>query len=140
MKSKKLGISLKYKLLLLLTIIPVVSLTIYIALATRLFEEDKIAYVKDASVSVARSLAVQFRMEINSFTEKIKPLVETYNFSEQKFSEASHEMFSKFERLDGLVLVQRASNGSYVNLGSLKKENQFGNQFIANQATGVVAR
>ncbi len=134
MKPKKLGISLKYKLLLLLTVIPVVSLTIYIALATRLFEEDKIAYVKDSSVSVARSLAVQFRMEINSFNEKIKPIVESFNLNEQKFSTLSTELFAKFDRIDGLVLVQRAPNGNYLKLGSLKKSNQFGEAFVNDRA------
>ena len=71
MEDKKIKISLKYKLLLLLTLIPVVSLMIYISIATRLFKDDKIAYVKDSSVAVAKALATQLKLEINGFVEKI---------------------------------------------------------------------
>lgn len=133
MKEKKLGISLKYKLLLLLTTIPVVSLTIYILLATQLFENDKIAYVKDSSVSVAKALSVQFRTELNGFLEKLEPIVESYDYNEQKFSENSNSLFNKFERIDGLILMQRSSGGSYVRLGALKKSNQFGEAFLTDE-------
>lgn len=130
MREKKLGLSLKYKLLLLLTTIPVVSLTIYILLATQLFENDKIAYVKDSSVSVAKALSVQFRMEVNGFVEKIKPIVESYDYNEQKFTSNSQGIFDKFERVDGLILMQKSTSGQYVTLGSLKKNNQFGDKFL----------
>lgn len=132
MKEKRLGISLKYKLLLLLTTIPVVSLTIYIFLATKLFENDKIAYVKDSSVSVAKALSVQFRMEVNNFIEKIQPIIEGYDFDEQKFSESATTLFNKFDRIDGLILMQRSVNGSYVSLGVLKKQNQFSEAFLSD--------
>lgn len=134
MKEKKLGISLKYKLLVLLTIIPVASLAIYVALATRLFENDKIAYVKDSSVAVARSLAIQFRMEVNGFVEKIKPIVENYDYNAQKFSQTSIDLFNKQERLDGLVLIQKAASGEYIRLGDQKRKNQFGEAFVADTA------
>jgi len=133
MKQKKLGISLKYKLLFLLTAIPVLSLSIYIVLATHLFENDKIAYVKDSSVAVARSLAVQFRMEVNSFIDKIKPIVESYDFNTQKFSDASMALFNKQDRLDGLVIIQKTSSGEYKRLGEMKKENQFSEKFVADK-------
>lgn len=134
MEQKKLGISLKYKLLLLLTIIPVVSLAIYIILATRLFENDKIAYVKDSSVAVAKSLAVQLRIEVKSFVEQIKPIIESYDYSGQKFSESSMSIFNKQDRLDGIILLQKNQSGVYTKLGELSKPNDFARQFLADAA------
>jgi phosphoserine phosphatase RsbU/P len=132
MEARKLGLSLKYKLLLLLTVIPVVSLSIYIVLATRLFENDKIAYVKDSGVAVARSLAVQFRLEVTGFIEKVKPVVESYDFSSQQFSETSRSLFAKQDRMDAVVLIQKSANGSYVRLGELRKDNSFAQKFFAD--------
>ncbi len=134
MKEKKLGLSLKYKLLLLLTAVPVVSLTIYILIATRLFENDKIAYVKDSGVSVARSLAVQFRIEIAGFLERATPIAENFDFNLQQFSETSKTIFAKQDRMDALVVMQKAANGQYVRLGELKKDNPFAQQFLINEA------
>lgn len=134
MKEKKIGISLKYKLLFLLTIIPVVSLSIYIVLATRLFEHDKLAYVKDSSVSVARSLAAQMRTEVNSFIESIKPIVENYDHNAKKFSENSVNLFNKQERLDGLVLIQKSVSGQFEQIGAQKKSNEFGGAFLTDNA------
>ncbi|MCB0351810.1 MAG: hypothetical protein KDD38_11545, partial [Bdellovibrionales bacterium] len=130
MKEKKIGLSLKYKILFLLTIIPVVSLSIYIALATQLFENDKIAYVKDSSVSVAKSLAVQMRTEVNSFVEQIKPIVENYDYNEKKFPSETAALFNKQERVDSLILLQKGADGRYAALGSLKKTNEFADKFI----------
>lgn len=132
MQDKKMGLSLKYKLLVLLTAIPVVSLSIYISLATRLFESDKIAYVKDSSVAVAKSLAVQFRMEVMSFVEKVKPVIESYNQDEQKFSDLSRDLFGQQDRLDALILIQRAADGQYVRRGELVKGSQVAEEFLKN--------
>ncbi len=133
MKEKKLGISLKYKLLVLLTAVPVASLAIYIMIATRMFESDKLAYVKDSSVAVAKSLAVQFRMEINGFLEKIKPIVESYDDSARQFSSASQDLFNRQERLDALIIMQREQGGGFVQIGEMKKANQFSEKFAASK-------
>ena len=133
MKARKIGLSLKYKFLMLLTIIPVASLALYILIATRLFESDKIAYVKDSGVAMARSLAVQFRVEMASFLDRAKPIAESFDLNSQQFSEASRTIFSRQERVDALILVQKSLNGQYVRVGELKKENSFSQQFLADE-------
>ena len=129
MNDKKLGITLKYKLLILLTTIPVVSLAIYIFIATRLFENDKIAYVKDSSVAVARSLAIQFKLEVNGFLEKARPIVENFDYNQLNFSETSINFFNKQDRIDALLIYQKKSNGVYESIGNIKKNNQFAESF-----------
>jgi sigma-B regulation protein RsbU (phosphoserine phosphatase) len=123
---------LKYKLLFLLTIVPVVSLAIYILLATRLFEQDKIAYVKDTSVAVAKSLSIQFRLEVGGFVEKVRPIIDGYDFSLQKFGETAELAFRKQERLDALIVYQKNIQGNFTLLGVLKKNTSFANDFTAN--------
>ncbi|OFZ10817.1 MAG: hypothetical protein A2Z20_01310 [Bdellovibrionales bacterium RBG_16_40_8] len=99
-------------------------------IATRLFEKDKIAYVKDTGVTVARSLAMQFRIETRGYLEKIKPIIEEYDHRQQKFSDIAEALFAKFDRLDGLVVIKKDDNGRYKHLAELKKTIQAGNNFI----------
>jgi sigma-B regulation protein RsbU (phosphoserine phosphatase) len=132
MNRNRLNISIKYKLILLLTIIPVVSLAIYIALATQLFEDDKIAYVKDSSVAVARSLATQLRLETTTFVERIRPIIENYDYNSQKFTEYSKAQFDKQDRLDALILFQKSAAGDYKLLGQMSRDNDFSKRLLAN--------
>lgn len=121
MQKPKVRLSLRYKLLILLTVLPLLSLSLYLLMATRLFETDKIAYVFDSSVGVSRSLSMQIRIEVDSFLAKAKPIVEGYNYVEKKFSPMSQDLFLKQTKLDAMVLYQ-FNEGQYGNLGFLSKE------------------
>lgn len=120
-EKKKISISLKYKLLLLLTVIPVVSLLVYIFIATRLFEKDKIAYVKDSTVAVAKSLSVQFRTEVNGFGLNVKSLLSTFDTDKQTFSAESTRVFEGQDRIDAIMVYQRQQTGDYRIIADLRK-------------------
>jgi len=121
MQKPKVRLSIRYKLLILLTSLPLLSLSLYLLMATRLFETDKIAYVFDSSVGVSRALSMQIRIEVDSFLAKAKPIVEGYNYVEKKFSPMAQDLFLKQTKLDAMVLYQ-FNEGKYGNLGYLSKE------------------
>jgi sigma-B regulation protein RsbU (phosphoserine phosphatase) len=77
MKSNR-RISIRYKILLLLTLLPLVTLSLYLLLAIKIFEKDKIAYVFDSSGSVSRSVAAQAKSELISMFTILKPAMQEY--------------------------------------------------------------
>lgn len=135
MEEKRVGLSLKYKLLVLLTVIPVVSLGLYFFLATGEFKEDKIAYVHDSSAAVAKSLSTQVRAEVNSFLEAVKPMVSNYDQVEKRFNETGLKLFQDAGRIDGLILFQKRQNSQYERIGELKRSGQYVESFLADQKT-----
>ena len=104
MKSASKGLSLRSKLLFVLTAVPVLALGSYLAMATQLFERDKIAYVYDSSVSLSSAISTQFRIEIESLTEKIKFYVDNYDFKQSHFNDASKAGFNSQERIIAIVI------------------------------------
>lgn len=72
----KMYLSLKYKLVAVLTVLPLVSLASFLFMATQLFETDKVAYVFDSSVAVSRFLSNQVRAEADLFLNISRPVVE----------------------------------------------------------------
>lgn len=130
MEDKRVGLSLKYKLLLLLTVIPVVSLSIYFFLATGEFKEDKIAYVHDSSVAVAKSLSTQVRAEVNAFLEVVRPIVGNFDQVEGKFTPTGLKLFESSDRIDVLMLYQRKEGGRYQKIGELNRSGDFVDRFI----------
>jgi len=87
------GLSLKYKLLLMLTILPLVMLVIYMLVALNVFKMDKIAYVYESSSSVSRTLSAQSSTELNSVLLLAKPTMQEY-LSKGKFDEISKGVFA----------------------------------------------
>jgi sigma-B regulation protein RsbU (phosphoserine phosphatase) len=89
------SISLQYKLLALLVLLPTISILSYLALVMNLFESDKIAYVYDSSLSVSRSLSSQVRSNIISLNSDLNPIIEGYSRVENKFDDISQKLFNK---------------------------------------------
>jgi sigma-B regulation protein RsbU (phosphoserine phosphatase) len=133
MEDRKIGLSLKYKLLLLLTLIPVASLAIYLFIATREFEKDKLPYVSDSAAAMAKSLSQQMRVEVNGFLENARIVVSGFDPVERKFAQTSVELFNKADRLDALILLQRDASGQYQKIGELKRDNDMAKRFVADQ-------
>jgi sigma-B regulation protein RsbU (phosphoserine phosphatase) len=70
--------SLRYKILLVLTAIPLIVLVLYLALAVTVFKNDKIAYVFESSTSVAKTLSSQSVTELNSILNLSKPIMQEF--------------------------------------------------------------
>jgi sigma-B regulation protein RsbU (phosphoserine phosphatase) len=132
MKNFKVGLSLRYKLLFLLVTIPILSLGLYLAMATDLFKEDKVAYVYDSSATVSRSLATQVRMEVQTAYATVRSAVENFDFTAQDFNASGKDFFNKNPRLHAIVLYRRDGTGRYVKLGQMAKESAEAQKFIAD--------
>lgn len=127
-------LSLRYKLLLLLTLIPAVCLSLYLLMATDLFKKDKIAYVFDSSVAVSRALSVQTRLTVQSLFDAIKPIVEGYDYKIRNFDQASKDLFKQSSRVKALVIYQKPSRGNYVYLGTLINKDENLRKIISNRS------
>jgi len=134
MKHFKLRLSLRIKLLLLLVSLPLIALGLYLAMATRLFQDDKVAYVYDSSATVSRSLATQTRMEISGIMANLRTVAEHFDSGASDFSAVGKDLFQKNQRLQAILLLRRDDSGNYVKLGQLAKDNPAAQSFLNNQA------
>lgn len=112
-------LSLRYKLLLLLTLIPAMCLSLYLIMATDLFKKDKIAYVFDSSVAVSRALSVQTRLTVQSLFDVIKPIVEGYDYQVKDFSAGAKNLFNQSSRVKAIQVFQKPPSGRYIFLGGI---------------------
>jgi sigma-B regulation protein RsbU (phosphoserine phosphatase) len=88
----KRQVSIRYKILLLLTLVPVVTLSTYLALAVSVFKNDKIAYVFDAGVSSARTYSATVSSEVNSLIKEAQPTIQEFLLNRQ-FGSVSRSIF-----------------------------------------------
>ncbi len=132
MKNFKVRLSLRLKLLFLLVSLPLISLGLYLFMATGLFQEDKIAYVYDSSAAVSRSLATQTRMEIQAAYANLRTVAENYDISAGDFSSVGKNFFQKNERIQAIVLIRRQADGTYKKLGQMAKDLPFAQAFLGN--------
>ena len=134
MSNFKIALSLRYKLLLLLITIPLISLGLYLVMATELFQKDKVAYVFDSSATVSRSLATQTRMEIQTAYATLRGTVENFDFTAGDFNQIGKDLFAKNPRVHALVLLRRDDSAQYVSLGALSKDSAPAQNFAQDQA------
>ena len=57
MKLSLKSLSIKNKILIVLSTLPIIAISIIVIMATNLFEDDKLAYVYDTALSSARAKA-----------------------------------------------------------------------------------
>jgi sigma-B regulation protein RsbU (phosphoserine phosphatase) len=134
MRNFKVGLSLRYKLLFLLTTIPVASLALYLFIATDLFKKDKVAYVFDSSATMSRSLATQMRIELQGAYASLRMIVEHYDFNSKQFSPVAQDLFAHNPKAHALILLRHHADGSYEQLGFLSKETANATKFLAETA------
>ncbi len=117
---KKRGISIRYKILLLLTLLPLITLSAYLVLALRIFEDDKIAYVFDSSSSVAGAVAAQIKTQFNGVLGTTKPLFQDY-LTQGKFTAISDSIFMNEYTLESVVVFIPSATGAYEKNAILEK-------------------
>src|SRR5688500_9067840 len=105
MRHFKIRVSLRYKLLGLLITLPLISLGLYLLMATDLFQKDKVAYVFDSSATVSRSLATQARMEVVNSYDTVRAIVENFDFTANDFNQVAKDAFSKNPRMHAITLL-----------------------------------
>lgn len=94
-RKKTAGLSIKYKFLALLVLLPTATLGLYLMVSIDLFKSDKVIYVFDSTAAVSKTLAAQAQAELSSMLSGLKPLLEGFDFQARKFSPASEALFQK---------------------------------------------
>ncbi len=134
MKHFKLRLSLRLKLLLLLVSLPLISLGLYLLMATDLFQKDKVAYVYDSSATVSRSLATQTRMEVAGIYANLRTVADHFDQAANDFSSVGKDLFQKNPRLQAILIVRREDSGTYAKVGQLAKDIPVAQSFLNNTA------
>jgi sigma-B regulation protein RsbU (phosphoserine phosphatase) len=117
---KKRGLSIRYKILLLLTLLPLITLTVYLVLALRIFEDDKIAYVFDSSSNMSGTMATQIKTQMNAVLSTTKPIFQDY-LTTQKFSPISDSIFQNESNLESIVVFTPSPQGNFVKTAAIEK-------------------
>lgn len=104
-------VSLRYKLVALLAILPIVFLAVYLAMATNLFYQDKKAYVYDSSVFMARSLSSQIKMDLSSFKRAAKPIIDSIDKTNFQFSPRSVSFFKAQKNIEHFIIYKKKTEG-----------------------------
>lgn len=120
---KKRGLSIRYKILLLLTTIPLIMLSVYLFLALQIFEKDKVAYVFDSSSNVSGAMASQIKTQLNSILITTKPIFQDY-LNQRSFLSLAQSVFSNDPSLEAVVAFTPDSTGLYKASAELKKNEQ----------------
>jgi sigma-B regulation protein RsbU (phosphoserine phosphatase) len=130
MKKIKVRISLRYKLLLALTLIPVTCLSLYLAMATDLFRKDKIAYVFDSSAAVSHSIAAQTRLELDNLFDNLRPICEAFIPETHEFNATGKYLFEKQKNIRAIGIFQKDPVKGYVLSGSLLRDAEKDKVFL----------
>jgi len=72
------GVSLRYKILFVMTSLPLLMLGIYLYVAIQVFKNDKLAYIYDSSSTVARTLSANALTNLNSALDSAKPIMQEF--------------------------------------------------------------
>lgn len=76
--AHKQGLTIRTKILLMLTLVPVLTLGLFLFIALGVFENDKVAYVFESTSSVSRSLSSQVSTELNASLLAVKPVFQEF--------------------------------------------------------------
>jgi len=118
----KLGLSLKYKILIVLTSVPLVGLSLFLALAVNVVEEDKIAYVYDSSLTASKTRAARVRSEISALISVSQSVVYSYSPETRTMAESGSYYFQQESRFSGLLLFAlNSETGLYERVVNLEK-------------------
>jgi sigma-B regulation protein RsbU (phosphoserine phosphatase) len=83
-------------------VIPLLTLSIYLYLAVKIFEEDKMAYVAESSSNVAGVMASQAKAQLNALLNEAKPLFQDF-LSNGEFTAVATSIFANGSGLDSVV-------------------------------------
>ncbi len=133
MNTFKIRLSLRYKLMLVLSLLPIVCLSLYLIMATDLFQKDKVAYVFDSSMTVSRSIATQTRIEIEALLDQLRPICESIDPQSKDFTSVGKVLLQKQKRIRALLVLQKNEAG-YEQVASFARDPQKDQPFLTNTA------
>lgn len=133
---KMQGMSLRYKILIVVTGIPLVSLVIFYLMVSDLFKTDKQAYIYNQVQTHARSKASSVSAEIASAFNSLKAIDQTVHPSSHRMTRTGHYVFYSNSEIDGFVSILVDKQGRmlratkpYIKPGKKKARNNLNFNF-----------
>lgn len=117
----KTGLSIRYKILILLTLVPMVSLSLFLLIAIRIFENDKVAYIYESSAMVSKTLSAQVRTELDAKLITAKPMLQEF-VEKRQFGPISQRLIED-ESLFSWVAAIRFDQGKFYQLGVIENKS-----------------
>lgn len=114
------SLSIRYKILLLLTIVPLVTLALYLFLAVRVFKKDKLAYVFESGSTVAKTLSAQATTELNGVLNSAKPVIQEF-ISEGVFGKLTSAILDSEGQLQWVAVFEKNLQNQFVKLAAIGK-------------------
>ncbi|MGZ5278893.1 MAG: SpoIIE family protein phosphatase [Pseudobdellovibrionaceae bacterium] len=108
--KRRRSLSIRYKILLLLTLVPLVTLSLYLVMAVQVFQKDKLAYVFESGLSVARTLSSQASTEMNGMLITSKPAMQEF-LLERAFGKVSQAIFDTEGQLEWMAAFSAGPTG-----------------------------
>jgi sigma-B regulation protein RsbU (phosphoserine phosphatase) len=84
--------------------LPLVSLTLYLAMASEVFVRDKMAYVYESGADTAQGLANQFKLSMGSFQNVLKGILSTADMAAMRFGPDTAARFQQQKMIEYLDL------------------------------------
>ena len=121
----KRGLSIKYKILLLLTLVPLITLALYLFLAIRVFENDKLAYIYDSGSAMSRTLSSQSTTDLNSVLINAKPMIQEF-LLEREFSKVTRSVLDSDGKVDWIAVYGVNATGQFEKISVAEKLSGMG--------------
>lgn len=107
-----------------LMIIPMIGLSLFLAMAKSIFEKDKIAYVFDSSLSVSKTRAARVSSEIASMISVAQAIVLNYRSDTKNLAESGTYFFDREQKFEAFRLFAwNGESSSYDKNVDLLKPN-----------------
>ena len=116
------GISLRYKIWIILTLIPLVALGSYLVIAIKIFQKDKLAYVFDSSQTISSAMASQITNEFNNALQSSKAVLQDY-LDHQEFSQVSRSVIKADSKILWISIYKKKSQNIFEQVSFIEKQS-----------------
>lgn len=114
---------LKYKLFMLLVLLPILSISIFFWVAKGLFERDKMAYVNSTGLSHTKELGEKIRNALQFYNYNIDLILDGFSLQQKQFDQVSTKIFDFHKQILQIEIFNKSKAGSYSTTFSLNKKN-----------------
>lgn len=143
------SLSIRVKILLLLTLLPLFVLGAYLFIAIEVFQNDKIAYVFEGTSSFSKTLSLQTSTDLNSILTTARPILQDFG-ERQSFGPVSRSIIQVESPVIWIAAFSQDETGKFVQRAIVSRDaagvptelppkNQTTVQPLAPTATPIVA-
>lgn len=121
--AQRKSLSIRVKILLLLTLLPLLVLGSYLYIAIEVFQNDKIAYVYEGTTSISRTLSLQTSTDLNSILSSARPVLQDYT-QNRSFGIVSQSLLQVESPVLWVAVFGQAPDGTFVQRGMVSRDQE----------------